>query len=232
MRFPTPLLRGRLVRRYKRFLSDVVLDSGKEVVAHCANPGAMTGLMEPGAEVWLSESRNPARKLGYSWELVRVGEGLVGINTGLPNAIVAEAIAAGRVPALRGYASMRREVKYGINSRIDLLLEDPHRPKCHVEVKNVHLRRAEDAEFPDCVTLRGAKHLRELAAVVRSGGRAVLLYLVQRADCERLTVAEDIDPGYAAAFREAREQGVEALCYACRLSTEAIELDRPLMVAG
>lgn len=231
MRFPTPLLRGRLVRRYKRFLSDVILDSGEEVIAHCANPGAMTGLMEPGAEVWLSESRNPARKLRYSWELVRVGDGLVGINTGLPNAIVAEAIAAGGVPALAGYESIRREVKYGVNSRIDLLLEDAQRPKCHVEVKNVHLRRVEDAEFPDCVTLRGAKHLRELASVARDGGRAVLFYLVQRTDCQRMAVAADIDPGYAAAFREAREQGVEVLCYACRLSTDSIELDRPLVVA-
>ncbi|MBL27666.1 MAG: DNA/RNA nuclease SfsA [Rhodospirillaceae bacterium] len=230
MRFPTPLIRGRLIRRYKRFLSDIVLDSGEEVVAHCANPGAMTGLLAPNAEVWLSRASNPSRKLKYSWELVRVDDGLVGINTNLPNAIVAEAIAAGRVPELAGYGSMRREVKYGVNSRIDLLLEDPARPTCHVEVKNVHLRRAEDAEFPDCVTLRGAKHLRELASVVQGGGRAVLFYLVQRADCDRMTVAADIDPGYAAAFRDARDHGVEALCYACRLSTEAIKLDRPLVV--
>jgi len=230
LHFPTPLIHGRLVRRYKRFLSDIVLDSGEEVVAHCVNPGAMTGLLHPDAEVWVSEARNPNRKLKYTWELVRVGEGLVGINTTHPNAIVAEAVAAGRIPELAGYPALRREVRYGRRSRIDLLLEAPDRPKCHVEIKNVHLRRHEDAEFPDAVTARGTRHLRELTDVVAAGGRAVLFYLVQREDCSRFSVAADIDPVYAEAFRQARAHGVESLCYACRLTTEAIEIDRPLVI--
>jgi sugar fermentation stimulation protein A len=170
MKFPDPLIPGRLARRYKRFLADVELEGGELVVAHCANPGSMLGLAEPGMRVWLSPARNPARKLKYSWELTAIGDGLVGIHTGHPNGIVAEAIAAGRVPELAGYESLRREVRYGRNSRIDLLLESPERPPCYVEVKNVHLsRRQSVAEFPDSVTERGAKHLEELARVAESG---------------------------------------------------------------
>ncbi len=232
MKFPDPLIRGRLVRRYKRFLSDVELTSGEQVVAHCANPGSMLGLAEPGAEVWLSPSRNPARKLKYSWELVAAGGGLVGINTGHPNAIVAEALAADRVPELIGYQSLRREVRYGRNSRIDLLLEQPGRPPCYVEVKNVTLKRgAEAAEFPDAVTQRGAKHLAELAEMAQSGARAVMFFLVQRGDCERLEIAGDIDPDYQLAFNAALANGVEAICYDCDVAPEAIELNRGLALA-
>ena len=164
MRFPDPLIRGRLLRRYKRFLSDIELDSGEVVVAHCANPGAMLGLKDPGAPVWLSPSRNPKRKLKYSWELIRVDGHLVGINTALPNRIVEEAVAAQAVPELAGYPRLRREVPYGRNSRIDLLLESEDRPSCYLEVKTVHLkRRAGLAEFPDSCTKRGAKHLAQLS---------------------------------------------------------------------
>lgn len=230
MQFPDPLIRGRLVRRYKRFLSDHELDDGSLVTAHCANPGAMTGLAEPGREVWLSPARNPARKLRYSWELVRVGDGLVGINTAHPNAIVAEAVAAGRVPELAGYDSLRREVRYGKNSRIDLLLEGAGRPPCYVEVKNVHLRRETLAEFPDAVTARGTKHLGELAEVAANGGRAVMLYLVQREDCPGFTIADDIDPAYAAALARALAAGVEAICYSCKLTPRSVTLDRALPV--
>ena len=163
MRFPDPLIPGRLVRRYKRFLADVELADGETVTAHCANPGAMLGLTEPGSEVWLSPARNPARKFRHTWELIRADGTLVGINTAHPNAVAAEAIRDGRVPALAGYAQLRREVRYGRNSRIDILLEGGDRPPAHVEVKNVHLRRAEGlAEFPDSITKRGAKHLVEL----------------------------------------------------------------------
>ena len=232
MRFPDPLIRGRLVRRYKRFLSDVELSTGEQVVAHCANPGSMLGLAEPGAEVWLSPSRNPARKLRYSWELVAAGGGLVGINTGHPNAIVAEALAGDRIPELAGYRNLRREVRYGRNSRIDILLEKDGRPPCYVEVKNVTLKRgAEAAEFPDAVTKRGAKHLAELAEMARSGARAVMFFLVQRGDCARLEIAGDIDPEYQLAFAAALAHGVEAICYDCDVAPEAIELNCGLALA-
>jgi len=232
MNFPDPLIRGRLIRRYKRFLADVTLETGDTVTAHCANPGSMMGLAEPDSEVWLSPSRNPKRKLAYSWELVRAGGGLVGVNTARPNALVEEALAAGRVAELVGYGRTRREVAYGANSRIDLLLEDDARPPCYVEVKSVTLCRGDGlAEFPDAVTARGAKHLGELATVAATGARAVLLYLAQRGDCARFAVAADIDPAYARAAAAARAAGVEILCYACAVAPEGIALARPLPFA-
>jgi len=233
MRFPAPLVPGRLVRRYKRFLADVVIDAtGETVVAHCANPGAMLGLLGGGNRVWLSRSDNPARKLAHSWEIVEAefgrGPELVGINTAWPNAIAAEAIAAGTIPALAGYPTMRREVKYGRNSRIDLLLEGGGRPPCFVEVKNVHLMRTAGlAEFPDSVTARGAKHLDELGDRAEAGDRAVMLFVVQMA-AERFALAADIDPTYAAAFARARSRGVEALAWCCRITPQEIVLDRPV----
>ena len=230
MKFPDPLIRGRLIKRYKRFLSDHEIDGGAVVVAHCANPGAMLGLKEPGSEVWLSPSRNPARKLKYSWELLRVDGSLVGINTALPNGIVAEAIEAGKIAELTGYDSLRREVKYGKNSRIDILLEADGKPPCYVEVKNVHLKRNSRAEFPDSVTARGAKHLRELADMVAGGARAVMLYLVQREDCDGFAIAGDLDPTYAETFEQSRAAGVEAICYSCKLTTQSITLDQALPV--
>lgn len=234
MKFPDPLVPGKLIGRYKRFFADVELDDGRTVTAHCANTGAMTGLKEPGLPVWLSPARNPKRKLKYTWELVEVDGGLVGINTALPNRLAEEAIAAAAIPELAGYAALRREVKYGRNSRIDLLLSDPRgeRPDCYVEVKNVHLRRdGPVAEFPDAVTARGAKHLVELSDMVAAGHRAVMLYLVQRQDCREFSIAADIDPAYEKALGAARRCGVEALCYACRLSPAEITLDRPLTLA-
>ncbi len=234
MKFPTPLTSGRLLRRYKRFLSDIELESGEEIVAHCANPGSMMGLAEPGSEVWLSPNTNPKAKLDWRWELVRTDGGdLVCINTAHPNRIGEEAIGTGAIPELAGYGSLRREVKYGRNSRIDILLEDDARPPCYIEIKSVTLRRpdgdhATAAEFPDAVTKRGAKHLAELADMVDSGARAVMLYLAQRNDCDHFRVAADIDPGYAAALAEARNRGVEALCYACDIAPDGIRIDRPL----
>ncbi len=230
MLFPRPLQRGTLIQRYKRFLSDIQLETGEVVTAHCANPGAMLGVAEPGSEVWLSRSANPKRKLAWSWELVRVGDHLIGINTSNPNGLVAEALADGKIPELSGYEVHRREVRYGLNSRVDLLLESPGRPICYVEVKNVHLKRGPLAEFPDCVTARGAKHLVELAAMVQAGHRAVMLYVVQRGDCEGFKVAEDLDPAYAAGLKLARAAGVEAICYDCHISLAGIEIAKPLDV--
>ena len=235
MLFPAPLVPGRLVRRYKRFLADVVLDAtGETIVAHCANPGSMMGLQGEGNRVWLSRSDNPARKLAHSWEIVEADFGrgleLVGINTAHPNAIAAEAVAAGLIPELAGYPVLRREVKYGRNSRVDLLLEAPDRPPCFVEVKNVHLmRRPGLAEFPDSVTSRGAKHLDELGDRVEAGDRAVMLFVVQMA-ADRFSLAGDIDPAYAAAFARATARGVEALAWCCRIAPEGIWLERPVPV--
>jgi len=236
MLFPDPLVRGALLARYKRFLADVALDDGRTVTAHCPNPGSMMGLNAPGAEVWLSPARNPARKLRYTWELLRFEGRLVGINTGHPNALVAEAIAAGTIAELGGYPQMRREVRYGENSRIDLLLTGDGRPDCYVEVKNVHLKRDPAtgrgaAEFPDCVTKRGAKHLGELSAMVAAGHRAVMVYVVQREDCDHFTLAADIDPGYDTAFAAARAAGVEALCYACKIAVDGISIAEPLPIS-
>ena len=229
IRFSAPLIPATLVRRYKRFLADVVFPGGEEITAHVANPGAMTGLATPGARVFLSRSANANRKLPYSWELVEAdlgsGPELVGVNTAHPNLIAGQAIAAGKIPGLAGYASLRREVKYGQNSRVDFLLETPGRPPCYVEVKNVHLMRERGlAEFPDSVTARGARHLDELAAMVAAGHRAVMLYLIQIGSADRFALARDIDPRYGDAFDRARAAGVEALAYRCAVSAEEIVL--------
>jgi sugar fermentation stimulation protein A len=229
MRFPAPLIPATLIKRYKRFLADVVLPSGETVTVHCANPGGMTGLMPPGARVWLSKSGNPKRKLAHSWELIEVDLGggleLVGINTGHPNALAAEALAAGGIPELTGYTTVRREVRYGQASRVDFLLEAPGRPLCYVEIKNVHLMRTPGlAEFPDAVTKRGTKHLVELSAVAAAGARAVMLFLIQIGSARRFALARDIDPAYGAAFDAARAAGVEALAYRCRLTSGGIDV--------
>jgi sugar fermentation stimulation protein A len=193
----------------------------------------MTGLMTPGARVWLSKSDSKTRKLPYSWELVEAdlgnGPELVGVNTGHPNALVAEAIAEGAIGEVAGYASVRREVKYGSNSRVDLLLESPGKPACYLEVKNVHLMRERGlAEFPDSVTGRGAKHLAELSEIVKGGGRAVMLYLIQMPSAERFALARDIDPAYGKAFDRARGAGVEAFAYRCAITREGITVSGPV----
>lgn len=229
MRFSSPLVSGRLVKRYKRFLADVILDNGEAVTAHCANPGSMLGLREPGARVFLSLSDNPARKLKYSWEIVETDGALVGINTAHPNGLVEEALTARLIPELAGFSGLRREVKYGRNSRIDILLEGSDGRPVYVEVKNVHLmRQAGLAEFPDSVTARGAKHLVEMGDMVAEGARAAMVYLVQRPDCDRLSFAADIDPAYAAAFLAAKARGVEAYAIGCRVTPEEIVAERPV----
>lgn len=232
MQYPDALVRGRLVRRYKRFLSDVEIPGPEgtvQVTAHCANPGSMMGLADPGATVWLLPNRNPTAKLDWRWELTEAADTLVCINTARANTIVGEALSAGRVPALVAYSAVRPEVKYGQSSRIDFLLEEDGLPPAYVEVKSVTLRRPEGsdpqaAEFPDSVTKRGAKHLDELIEVGKAGGRPVMFFLVQRGDCTHFRPAADIDPAYAAALKRAAEEGVEVLCYMAQISTDGIVL--------
>ncbi|RAK58470.1 DNA/RNA nuclease SfsA [Phenylobacterium hankyongense] len=233
MDFPQPLARGRLLQRYKRFFADVVLDDGTEITAHCPNPGAMLGLNTPGLPAWVSRSDDPKRKLAHTLELVEADGGLVGINTMHPNRLTAEALAADAIPELAGYATHRREVRYGTNSRVDFLLEHPDRPPAWLEVKNCHLRRGGSlAEFPDCVAARSLKHLRELSAMVREGHRAVMLFVVQRTDCDEFEACHDLDPAYAAGLRDAATQGVEVLCYDCDISPEAIRIARRIPWRG
>lgn len=227
MLLPQPMARGRLVSRYKRFFADVALDDGGEITAHCPNPGAMLGLNTPGLAAWVSPAAGAKRKLPWTLELVEADGGLVGINTLSPNRLVAEALAGDRIPELSGYASIRREVKYAEASRVDFLLEDPDRPPCWLEIKNCHLRRAGTlAEFPDCVAARSARHLADLAAEVAKGARAVVLFTVQRTDCDAFAACADLDPKFADALERAADAGVEVLVYGCEISSEAISLDR------
>ncbi len=230
MRFQTPLLRGKLLRRWNRFLSEVALDDGREVRAHCPNPGAMLGLKAPGTPVWVEPNDDPRRKLRFAWRLAELPGGhWAGIDTSVPNRVVGEGLRAGAVPALAAYPHVRAEVKYGQRSRVDFLATGPGLPDAYVEVKNVHLRRDADwAEFPDCVTARGARHLVELGDMVAAGHRAVMLYLVQRTDCARFRLARDLDPAYAAAFDRARDRGVEAICLDTSISPEGVSLRDPL----
>lgn len=225
MRFPSPLIPARLIRRYKRFLADVVLEAdGREVTVHCPNPGAMLGLSEPGMRVWLEPNDDPRKKLNHGWRLVELGDGdFAGIDTGVPNRVVGEALRSGEIDELGEYEHVRAEVKYGERSRVDFLLSGKGRPDAYVEVKNAHLRRGGTlAEFPDCVTIRGARHLDELATMVDRGNRAVMLYLVQRTDCDHLSLARDLDPSYGAAFDRAREAGVEVLVRGTQITIEGV----------
>jgi sugar fermentation stimulation protein A len=237
MRFAAPLIPATLIKRYKRFLADVTLPDGSAITAHVANPGAMTGLATPGARVWLSKSDKAGRKLPHSWELVEADFGrgleLVGVNTAHPNPLVGAALAAGAIPELAGYDAIRREVKYGRNSRVDFLLESAGRPACYVEIKNVHLMRQPGlAEFPDAKTERGAKHLDELGDMVALGHRAVMLYLIQIGSAERFTLARDIDPKYGAAFDRARSRGVEAMAWKCLIAMDGIEIAEPVLMTA
>jgi sugar fermentation stimulation protein A len=226
MQFATPLVEARLIRRYKRFLADMEI-AGEAVTVHCPNPGSMLGLAVPGSRCWIS--RKTGTKLPYCWELVETETGaLVGLNTGRANAIVAERLAAGRLADFPS-ETITREVRVGRESRLDFRLEDAGGRLCWIEVKSVTLsRRHALAEFPDSKTARGARHLAELAALAQRGDRAVLLFLVQRSDCQEVAVAGDLDPFYAAALAQVRSQGVEIRAFSCGISTSGIDVGREI----
>ncbi|MGE0157317.1 MAG: DNA/RNA nuclease SfsA [Geobacter sp.] len=229
MKLP-PLIPGRLIKRYKRFLADIELADGSLVTAHCPNSGSMLGCNLPGSPVMLSVSPNPNRKLAHTWELVQVDGYWVGLNTMLPNRLAEEAILDGTIAELQGYPRLRREVPYGSErSRIDILLEGDQ-GRCFVEVKNVTLVEDGRALFPDAVTERGQKHLRELMEVVRNGDRGVILFTVQRGDGAAVAPADAIDPAYGRLLRQAVAQGVEALAYRALVAPHEIRLTQPLPV--
>lgn len=228
MQFQTPLVPARLIQRYKRFLADCRLEDGREITAHCANPGSMMGLAEPGMKIWLEPNDDPKKKLKFGWRLVDHENGhFTGVDTSVPNRALRAALEAGQIAPLAAYKTVRPEVKYGQNSRIDFLLSAPGLPDAYVEVKSVTLsRRPGLAEFPDSVTKRGAKHLDELADMVRAGHRAVMLYLIQRTDVNSFALARDIDPAYGLAFDKATQQGVECLCYDTHITVQDVTLGR------
>ncbi|QGX99312.1 DNA/RNA nuclease SfsA [Roseovarius faecimaris] len=235
MRFQTPLAPARLIRRYKRFLADIRLEEdGREVTAHCANPGSMMGLAEPGTRIWVEPNDDPKKKLKFGWRLVDHENGhFTGVDTSLPNRALKDAILARGIAELAAYGTVRPEQKYGQNSRIDFLLQQSGLPDAYVEVKSVTLSRQPGlAEFPDSVTARGAKHLADLAEMARAGHRAVLFYLVQRTDCAQVSVAGDIDPAYLTAYEAARAAGVEVIAYGTQLSPQAVTLGQRLTVLG
>ncbi|WP_417424160.1 DNA/RNA nuclease SfsA [Hoeflea sp.] len=227
MQFDPPLIPARLVHRYKRFLFDAVLDSGEAITGSCPNTGSMLGLTTPGSRIYLTEhAGSKTRKYHHALELVEADGTLVGINTGRPNRLVEEAIKEGLLGSLGHYAELKREQKYGINSRIDMLLDDPVRGKAYVEVKNVHFCRQPGlAEFPDSVTSRGAKHLEELGDMAEAGHRAIMVYLIQRSDVDRLRLCRDLDKTYATAFDRAMKRGVEACAIRCKITAEQIRAE-------
>ena len=232
MRFQTDLIPARLIRRYKRFLADCILEDGREITAHCANPGSMMGLADEGMKVWLEPNDDPKRKLNFGWRLIEHENGhFTGVDTSVPNRALRETLEQQRIPELAAYETVRPEVKYGEKSRIDFLLTQDRLPDCYVEVKSVTLSRTVgQAEFPDSVTKRGAKHLQELSNMVAQGHRAVMLYLVQRTDCTSFTLASDIDQVYHAAYLAARDAGVETLCIGTKITAQEILIEAPITI--
>lgn len=223
MNFPSRLIRGTLVQRYKRFLADVRLANGELVTVHCTNTGSMLGCMTPGSAVLISRSANLNRKLPYTWEMIRINGAWVGINTMHPNRLVAEAAGAGMIPELRGYETVRREVKVSSHSRLDLCLESSS-GLCYVEVKNVTVSLAGAAAFPDAVSERATKHLKELMRLKRKGHRAAVVFVIQRGDCDHFRPADEIDPGYGRWLRRAARAGVEVLPYRAEVTPKGILL--------
>lgn len=226
MQFATTLRPATLIKRYKRFLADCRLEDGREITAHCANPGSMMGMAEPGIKVWLEPNDDPRKKLDYGWRLIEHENGhFTGVDTALPNRMLKAALEAREMQELAAYSTVRPEVKYGEKSRIDFLLTGEGLPDCYVEVKSVTLcRQPSIAEFPDSVTARGARHMDELAAMAQAGHRAVVLFLVQRTDAREMRIAADIDPAYAKALLAAMAAGVEVIAYGTHISPECITL--------
>ena len=233
MRFQTPLVPAILIRRYKRFLADVRLDNGQEVTAHCANPGSVMGLAEPGTKVWLEPNNDPKKKLKFGWRVVEHDTGhFTGVDTSLPNRMLRAALEARKVPGLDRFSTLRAEVPYGEKSRGDFLLRTENQPDTYVEVKSVTLSRTPGcAEFPDSVTARGTRHLQDLEAMIDVGHRAVMLYLIQRTDCTSFTLAADIDPAYANAWNKATSAGLETLAFDCHITPNGVTLGRRVDVA-
>ncbi len=229
MKFSNTLIKAKFIKRYKRFFSDHILENGQVVTAHCPNTGAMTGVAKEGITSWLSESNDPKRKLKWTWELTQENDTIVGVNTHNPNKIIQEAINNNKIKELLNYKTLKREVKYGVNSKIDIFLQDENKVNCYVEIKNVHLSREKGlAEFPDGITSRGTKHLKELAIVAKNGDRAVMLYLIQRNDCSYFKIAEDIDIEYGKAFIDALNAGVEVICIDTILNTSEINIGKKI----
>jgi sugar fermentation stimulation protein A len=224
------LISGTLIRRYKRFIADVRLRNGSIVTAHCANSGSMKGCCDPGRKVYLSRSDNPKRRLAYTWEMIRMPDSLVGVNTSVPNRLVAKSILDGGIPSLTGYDVLRREVRCGDHSRLDIALEAQDGRRCFIEVKNCTLVEDGYAYFPDAVTTRGRKHLVELQEQVKSGNRGVIFFLIQRMDAKVFRPADQIDPEYGRELRKAASNGVEVLAYDVRITLKAIALGKALPV--
>jgi sugar fermentation stimulation protein A len=230
VRYSEPLIQGTLIKRYKRFLCDVIIDTtGQTVTAHCPNSGSMKGIPLENTPVMLSYQPSPSRKLHYTLEMINNGPIWIGVNTGIPNMLTEEAIMANEIAELAGYSEIRREVKYGKNSRIDLLLGGSE-GLCYVEVKNVTLVSEDYAIFPDSVTTRGQKHLVELMNVKNEGHRSVMMFIIQRTDCNRFRPAYEIDPDYATLFTEAMRQGVDAYAYQARVTPEKITIERSIPI--
>jgi len=229
MRIELPTVEGRLLKRYKRFLADVELPSGEVVTAHCPNTGSLTGCTPEGARAILRDSQNPARKLRWTFQTVEVDGTWVNVDTGLPNGLVAEAIAEDKVSELSGYPDLRREVKYGTGSRIDVLLERGDE-RCYVEVKSTTLAADGHARFPDAKTERGRKHLEELARVVEAGDRGVIFFCVSRADVTSFSPADEIDPVYGETLRRVVAAGVEPLAYATIVGPDRFDLGERLEI--
>ncbi len=219
------LIKGKLVKRYKRFLADIILENGEEITAHVPNSGAMTSCIEENCDVWVTFHDNDKRKLKYTLELTKMGENLICTNTGVANKIAIEAIKNGVIKELQGYENLKPEQKYGENSRIDILLEN-EKQKCYVEVKSVSLKIDDYLAFPDAVTSRGTKHLNELAQMAKDGHRAVMLYVIQRTDDLPFKLACQIDKKYCEAFNEVTKNGVEVLVYQSHINLEEIYLKK------